>query len=83
MEHGVLGTASPPSLERTMGGARSYPGMAAATHDNGRAGAGLPSSGKPLGQDLHMTPKSHTYGTNLPETDEMFRKLTSMTCRWS
>ena len=32
--HGVLGTASPPSLEQTLGGARIHPRMAAGTQDH-------------------------------------------------
>ena len=32
--HGVLGTASPPSLEQTLGGARLHPRMAAGTQDH-------------------------------------------------
>ena len=30
----VLGTASPPSLEQTLGGARKHPSMAAGTQDH-------------------------------------------------
>ena len=36
MGHGVRGTALPPSLEQTMGGACSHPSMAAGTQDNRR-----------------------------------------------
>ena len=56
--HGVLGTASPPSLEQTLGGARQHPRMAACTQGHFLKGGGVTSS---LQADSQVRlPKSHS-----------------------
>ena len=72
MGHGRLGTASPPSLPQTMGGARSHPSMAGDTQDD-RRGGGFRCSGTYLGRDLHMTPMSHLCAEKLSKMDEILK----------
>ena len=79
MSHGVLCTASPPSLEQTMGGLDHTQAWQRVPRTT--AGGEVSSAGTYLGPHLHMTPKSHTNGTNSPKTDDIPQKVTSMTCK--
>ena len=72
MGHGRLGTASPPFLPQTMGGARSHPSMAVDTQD-GLGGGGFRCSGTYLGRDLHMTPMSHSSAEKLSKMDAVLK----------
>ena len=67
MGHGVLGTASTPSLEQTMGGLHYT--QAGQRVPRTTAGKGTPSSGAYFGQDLQTTPKSDKNGKDSPKTD--------------
>ena len=55
--HGVLGTASPPSLEQTLGGGSITPRMAAGTQDHSLKGGGVTPS---LQADPGEAAKSHS-----------------------
>ena len=70
MGHGVLGTASPPSLEQTMGGGSITPKHGSGYSEQPQRGGGS-SPGPHLGQDLHMTPIPHINGNSSPKTNEI------------
>ena len=82
MGHGVLGTASSPSLEKTMGGLDHT--QAPQRVPRTAAGGGeVASSGRHFGQDLHMTLIPHRDVHNSPTVGEILHKLTSTTCTWT
>ena len=80
MGHVVLGTASPPSLEKTMGGLDHTQAWQRVPRT--AAGGGSCVSGTHLGQDSQMTPISHINGNKSPKIDENPQKLMSTTCKW-
>ena len=76
---GVLGTASPPSLEQTMGGL-DYTQAWQRVPRTG-AGGGVSVLRPTVGQDLHMNPRSHINGNNSPKVDEIPQNPTGATCK--